>query len=144
MTTPVTANRPVAAPAAKPAANPAAKPAAATTARPAGDTLAISAKATAPAQKTVVIDGKEFELREKGKRKWPLWEKITTFGATGVGAIAGIPIGAFCAIGVDFSGAFTPASTLAFAIGLLACAGIGYLTGRGASKAANGVLGWFK
>lgn len=144
MTTPVSNARPVATPVAKPAATTAAQPATEPTARRAGDTIALSAtaKATAP-QKVVVIDGKEYEVREK-KHKWPLWEKITTFGATGVGGVAGVFVGAFCAIGVDFSGALTPASLAAWAVGFLICTAIGYGTGRLASKGANGVAGWFK
>lgn len=144
MTTPVTATRPAAAPATAPkGAAPAANAPAAPAKQPAGDTLALSAsaKATAPKQ-VVIIDGKEFEVREK-KVKWNTWDKIATWGATGIGGVAGIFGGAFAALAVDFSGSLHPASIAAFAVGWAVCAGIGYLTGRGVSKVGNGVAGWF-
>ena len=143
MTTPVTATRPAAAvPAPKPAA-PAANAPAANAPKPTGDTLALSAsaKATAP-QQVVVIDGKEYLVREK-KQKWDTWDKVATWGATGVGGVAGIFGGAFAALAVDFSGALNPASIAAFAVGWAVCAGIGYLTGRGISKVGHGVAGVF-
>ena len=144
MTTPVTAARPVAAPAAKPAANaPAANAPTAPAKKPAGDTLALSAaaKATGP-QQVVVIDGKEYVVREK-KRQWNTFDKVATWGATAVGGVAGIFGGAFAALAVDFSGALNPASIAAFAVGWALCAGIGYLAGRGVAKAGNGVAGLF-
>lgn len=146
MTTPVSNTRPVAVtrPAASaPATN---APAVNTPAKPAatGDSLALSAsaKATAP-QKTVIIDGKEFELRETAKRQWNTFDKVATWGGTGIGGVAGIFVGAFCAIGVNFSGALTPASCLAWAIGWAVTAGAGYLAGRGVSKVGNAVGGLF-
>lgn len=128
---------------AKPAANAAVAAAARPQGAPSSDRLALSAtaKATAP-QKVVVIDGKEYEVREK-KTQWETWEKVTTWGATGVGAFVGIWGGAFAALAVDFSGALNPASIAAFAVGMAVCAGIGYLSGRGASKVVGGVKSWF-
>ena len=142
MTTPVSTNRPVVAPrpaAPAPAAN---TPAINTPAKPAsGDSLALSASAQATApKKPVVNDGREFELRETA-HKWNKWDKVATWGGTGVGAVAGVFVGAFCAIGVNFSGAITPASAAAWAIGWALTAGVGYLAGRGVSKVGNAVGG---
>ncbi len=126
----------------KPAAPSQAKPAAPTS----GDSLALSvtAKATAPQQKTVVIDGKEYELREKGgKKKWPLWEKITTFGATGLGTVVGGMATIAMAAPMSPTGAMSPAIWAFIAIGVGISAVSSYGAGRLLSKIGHGVAGLF-
>lgn len=141
MPTPVTANRPAApiARAAAPAAAPATK--AAEVARPAGDAIALSATAKAAAPgKTVVIDGKEYELREKDvKKKWPLWEKVTTFGITGVGTVMGFMTTVAMAAPMSPTGAMSPAIWAFLAIGTGISLASSYGVGRLASKIVHGV-----
>jgi hypothetical protein len=140
MTTPVSNNRPVAAARPQAAAKPAAKPV--ENARPVGDSIALSAsaKATAPAQKTVVIDGKEYEIREKDvKKKWPLWEKITTFGVTGLGTVVGGMATIAMAAPMSPTGAMNPTIWAFIAIGVGISAASSYGVGRLASKVVHGV-----
>lgn len=144
MTTPVTNASPVrnAVVPTRPAAPSPTKPAP----KPAGDSLALSAtaKATAPEQKTVVIDGKEYELREKGgKKKWPLWEKITTFGTTGLGTVVGGMATIAMAAPMSPTGAMSPAIWAFIGIGVAISAASSYGVGRLLSKVGHGVAGLF-
>lgn len=142
MTTPVSNARPVAKPLVRPAAPATARPVA--PAAPAGDALALSvtAKATAPEQKTVVIDGKEYELREKGgKKKWPLWEKVTTFGVTGLGTVVGGLATIAMSAPMSPTGAMSPAIWAFIGIGVAISAASSYGVGRLLSKVGHGIAG---
>lgn len=143
MTTPVTANRPVAAPAAKPAANAPAPAAPKAPAAATGDTLALSAsaKATAP-QKVVVIDGKEYEVREKS-RKWSTLEKVATWGTTGLGTVVGGMATIAMAAPMSPTGAMSPAIWAFIGIGVAISAVSSYGAGRLLSKIGRGVAGMF-
>lgn len=143
MTTPVTNTRP-AANATRPAAAPKAADKPAANVIPTGDSVSFTPKATAPEQKTVVIDGKEYEIREKaGKKKWPLWEKITTFGITGVGTIVGGMATLAMAAPMSPTGAMSPAIWAFIGIGTAISLASSYGVGRLASKIGHGVSNMF-
>lgn len=144
MTTPVSnTNRPAAPRPVAPAAN---APAEAAAPRPAaaGDSLTISAaaKATAP-QKSVVIDGKEYELREKGRRKWSTLEKVTTFGVTGLGGVVSLFASVAMAAPMSPTGAMSASIVAFIVIGTAIGTAVSYGGGRLLSNLGRGVAGLF-
>lgn len=124
------AKAPLSQSAAKPAA---AKAAEAKPAAPAGDTLSLSSASNgSEAGKTVTIDGKTYVLKdtEKTKRKWPLWEKLTTFIPTGALGLVGGYLGLAGASLASPMGAFTLGSAALVGGGLAVGAGLGLGLGR--------------